>query len=92
VWNWSVICLELVSYLYGIGLFICVELFSYLCGIGQLFAQQSVSMQCPLVNFIARNKTISASVTSGWGQSSVVNSVKVAMVVSFSLHHQQYDS
>jgi hypothetical protein len=49
-------------------------------------------MQCPICNVTARNTSISASVTSGWGKGPLVKSVQVVMVLSVSLHHQQcYD-
>ena len=46
-------------------------------------------IQCPILTVIARNTSISASVTSGWGGRSLVKSVKLVMAVSVSLHHQQ---
>ena len=46
-------------------------------------------MQCPICIVSARNTSISASVTSGCGSRSLFKSVKVVMVISVSLHHQQ---
>jgi hypothetical protein len=78
VWNWSVICLELVSYLCGIGqlfvwnwLAICVELVSYLCGIGQLFAQQSISLplcNAPLLMLLQETKEFRPQSRQGGGK------------------------
>jgi hypothetical protein len=47
-------------------------------------------MQCPICNVITRNKNFSLSYVRE-GRRSVENSVKLAVVVSFSLHHQHYD-
>ena len=49
-------------------------------------------MPCPTGIIIARNTSISASVTSGEGGRSVVNSVQVVVVVSLSLHQEQCDN
>ena len=47
---------------------------------------------CHICGVIARNTNISTSVTSGRGEDPSSNSVKVAVEVSLSLHHQQYDN
>jgi hypothetical protein len=68
---------------------------SNVCGTVWLLSSRLVGlfcMQCSICIVIARNTNVSALVTSGGGGTgSVVNSVKVVVVVSLSLHYRQCD-